>query len=63
MLKSSIGHTREVNHVLLDKFKIQGEVKMYSQLPDYDDFRRFYLPNETDLTAISGRIYEGFAKP
>ena len=36
---------------------------MYIQLPDYDDFRRFGLPNGADLAAISNGFYEGYAKP
>ena len=35
---------------------------MYTQLPDNDYFRGFDFPNG-DLTAISRRIYEGFAIP
>ena len=35
---------------------------MYSRLPDYEDFRGFDLSGGNDLTAISNRIYEGFAK-
>ena len=38
---------------------IQEDVEMYIQLPDYDDFRRFDLPIEADLTAISKRVYGG----
>ena len=30
---------QEVNHAILDEFKIQDDVKMYIQLDDYDDFR------------------------
>ena len=36
---------------------------MYSQLRDYDECHGFGLSGETDLTAISYRIYERFSKP
>ena len=36
---------------------------MYSQLPDYADFRGFDLSIATDLAVISKRICEWFAKP
>ena len=63
MQKSGIGYIREVNRELLGDFKIQEDVKMYMQLPDYDDLRGLDLPGETDLTGISKRIYGGFGKP
>ena len=46
-----------------DEFKIQEDVRMYRQLHGYDDFHGSYMPGEADLTVISRRIYEGFAKP
>ena len=63
MTKSGIEDNQEANQLLLDGFKIQEDVKMYIQLPDYGDFRGFYLANESDLAAISKRGYEGFARP
>ena len=62
MLKSAIGDTAEVHQAILDEFKIQEDVKMYIQLPDYDDFLGFYLPSESALAAISNRAYAGFLK-
>ena len=62
MMKSGIGDTPEVNHVILDEFKIQDDVKMYRKLPGCDGFRCFDLPGESGLAAISNRVYEGFAK-
>ena len=61
--KSSISDTQEVNKVLLGECMVQEDVKMYSQFPDYDDFRRFDFPNGTDLTAISKRIGGVISKP
>ena len=63
MMKSGIEDTKAVIHSRLDEFKIQEDVKIYNQLPYYDGFRGFRFPGGADLTAISKRIYEGFAKP
>ena len=41
MLKSSLYNSKEVNRARLVEFKMQGDVKMYSQWPGYDDFRGF----------------------
>ena len=63
MMKSSIENPQDANQVLLDQFKIQEGDKMYIQLPAYDDFQSFDLPNEMELSAISERISAGFAPP
>ena len=57
IMKSGIDDTREVNRALLCDFKTQGDVEMYIQLPDYDDFRCFDLSGATDLSVISKRVY------
>ena len=62
-MKYNISDTQKVNKVLIDEFNVQWCVKIYSPLPDYSDFRGFDFPNGADLTAISKRICEGFAKP
>ena len=43
----------------LDEFKIRDDVKMYRQLPDYDKFQGFDLPNEMDSSAIQVGIFTG----
>ena len=58
----SLRGPQDAGHALLDECKIQEDVEMYTQLPDYDDFRRFDLPRGNDLTVIAYRIYGGFAK-
>ena len=50
MLKASCESSPESNRALLNEFEIQEDVKMYIQLPGYDGFRGFDLPNEMDLT-------------
>ena len=41
ILKSRIEDTSGVNQEIIDEFKIQEDVKMYSQLPDYGNYRGF----------------------
>ena len=49
--------------MFLGEFKIQEEVKMISQLPDYDDFRGPGLPKDGALASVSKRAYGRFRKP
>ena len=45
-----------MHHVVLGELGIQEDVRMYGQLPYYDDdFHRFDISNEMDLSAISKR--------
>ena len=60
MLKGSLDSYPEENRSLLVEFKIREGVKMYTQLPDYDDFMGFDLSNAPDLAGISERISTGF---
>ena len=53
MMGPSLEDPQEVNQAVIDAFKTQEDVKMYIRLLDYDDFRGFDLPSETDLAAIS----------
>ena len=57
------GGPRDVNLVLLGEFMIREDVKMYNRLPVYAYCLRFDLSNEIELSAISSRLSEGFAKP
>ena len=45
---------------ILDGFKIQEDVNMYSQIPEYDDFRCFDSPAETDLVEIRNAPMKDF---
>ena len=63
MLKSILRDTRGVNKAQLGDVKIQEDVKMYSRLGGYDDFRGSYLASETDLPATPRRIYAEFSQP
>ena len=62
MLKASLESCPEANRALLGEFKIQEDVKMYTQLPDCDNIHRFDLSSEMDLSAISKRIPDGLSK-
>ena len=62
ILKSGIKDTRDANQALLDEFKIQEDVEMYIQLPEYYDFRGFDRPIETDSAVIPKRVFGLFPK-
>ena len=46
MLGASLGNYQGENRSLLDDFKTQDDVEMYTRLPDYADFHGFELPND-----------------
>ena len=43
MLRRNLEESNEANAVLRSEFSQQEDVKLYSQLPDYDDFRGYDL--------------------
>ena len=49
--------------VLVDNFKHQADLKLYSQFPDYDDFQCYDLGVGGILSRISRKIYANFHKP
>ena len=51
------------NRAVVYGFKIQADVQMYSKLPDYDEFRRFYLSKEMALSSTAKSAVSGFSKP
>ena len=63
MLKSILGNTKEVRQVVLENFKHQEDVKLYGQLPDYDDFQGYDLGKEDILRQIALGIYSNFHMP
>ena len=54
-----IGTEKEVHQTLLDAVKIQEDVKMIGQLPDYDDLRGIDLENGGGSATVPHRIYGG----
>ena len=63
MMKSSLGNTKEAHLGVSDDFEQQEDVKLYSQLPDYDDFQGYDLGVGGVLSRIAHKIYAGFHKP
>ena len=63
MSKSSLGNTKEANLAVLDNPKHQEDVKLYCQLPDYDDFQCYELGEADILRQVSHRIYANSHKP
>ena len=63
MLRSSLGNTKESHLVVLGNFKHQEGVKLYGQLPDYDDFQGYDLGQGAILHQVAQRIYANFHQP
>ena len=62
MAKSSLGNPHGANQALLDEFKTQEDVQMYTQLTDYGEFRGSDLSSEMELAATPNGISAAFAK-
>ena len=45
--------SKEANAILRNEFSHQEDVKLYSQLPDYDDFRGYDLGADEQLEEIA----------
>ncbi len=58
----NLGKGNEVSAVLRSEFPQQEDVKLYSQLPDYDDFRGYDLGIDEPLEQASALIYTNFHK-
>ena len=54
--RSSLGNTKEAHLVVLDDFEQKEDVKLYSQLPDYDDFRGYDLSADEQLERAASPI-------
>ena len=63
MLKSSLGESNEANAVLRNEFPQQEDVKLYSQLPDYDEFRGYDLGIDEQLEKATALIFANIHKP
>ena len=60
MLKSALMDKKESNVVFLEDFKKQEDVKLYSHLPDYDDFQGYDLGDGDILRHVALGIYANF---
>ena len=58
MLKAGLWNYPEVNQSLLDELKIQADVTMYTQLPEYDDLHGFDLSIDSERERESERARE-----
>ena len=58
LLRSNLEESKEVNAVLKDEFPQQEDVKLYSQLPDYDDFRGYDLGVDEQLGGCEANFRE-----
>ena len=63
LLRSNSEESKEANAVLNDEFSQQEDVKLYSQLPEYDDFRGYDLGVDEQLGEIAHQIFVNFHKP
>ena len=63
MLRSELEESNEANAVLRSEFSQQEDVKLYSQLPDYDDFRGYDLGIDEQLELAATLIFANFHKP
>ena len=63
MLRSNLEESNEVNAVLRSEFSQQEDVKLYSRLPDYDDFRRYNLGIGEQLEQTATLIFANSHKP
>ena len=63
MSRSSLENENESRVVSANYFKQKEDLKMYIQLPDYDDFQCYYLGPEGIPSQISHKIYANFHKP
>ena len=49
LLRNNLEESKEANAILRNEFPQQEDVKLYSQLPDYDDFRGYDLGIDEQL--------------
>ena len=63
MMSASLENENGARMVVVNGFKPQEDLKMYSQLPDYDDFQGYDLGVGVILREIAHKIYANFHKP
>ena len=61
--KSSLGNGKEARVVLANGFKRRGGLKVYIQLPRYDDSQRYDLGAAEILSKIARQIYANSHNP
>ena len=63
MMSASLENENGARMVVVNGFKPQEDLKMYSQLPDYDDFQGYDLGVGGIPSQIAHKIYANFHKP
>ena len=63
MPKSGLGEEKEDHAILAENFKHQEALKMYEQLPDYDEFQGYYLGIDSEFPQMDGGVYANFHMP
>ena len=63
ILKSGSEGEKEARTSSVENFKQKGDLEMYGQLPDYDEFRRYDPGIDTDLSQIDENVYANFHMP
>ena len=63
MSRASLKGGNEARVVSANDSKQREDLKMYSQLPDYDDFQGYDLWKEDISRQVVQRIYANFHKP
>ena len=62
LLRNNLGEDKEVDAILRNEFPHQEDVKLHSQLPDYDDFRGYDMGID-EQSEVAKRIFANFHKP
>ena len=55
--KSGLEGGNEAHTIPAGTFKHQEDLKMYGQLPDYDEFQGYYLRTDAEIGRIAEKIY------
>ena len=63
MSKSISGNTKEAHLMVLWDYEKQEDVKLYGQLPNYDDSQCYDLGQEAILRQVALRIHANFHRP
>ena len=62
MPKSDLGGEKEDHTISVGNFKQHEDLKMYGQLPDYDEFQGYDMQIDSDLSRTDETIYANFHK-
>ena len=61
--KSGLEGEKEEHTIPVGDIKRQGDLEMFGQLPDYDEFQGYGMWIDTDLSRIDEKMYANFHKP